>query len=63
MWWVRVSYPTSSWMNWKPGRPTASKDSWSVPRVFRMVTVVAPRSFSGSSHVSKIGTTAAFSCA
>ena len=24
-WCVRVSYSTGSWMNWKPGNPTASK--------------------------------------
>ena len=33
-WCVRVSYSTGSWMNWKPGRPTASNDRWSVPPVF-----------------------------
>ena len=25
-WCVRVSYSTSSWMNWNPGRPTPSYD-------------------------------------
>ena len=37
---MRVSYSIVSWMNWKPGRPTASKDWWSVPPVSRIVSVV-----------------------
>jgi hypothetical protein len=26
VWWVTVEYSVSSWMNWKPGSPTRSKD-------------------------------------
>ena len=49
-------------MNWNPGMPTASKASWSVPPVLRMVSVVTPRSLSGSIHCAKMGAMAAFSC-
>ena len=49
-------------MNWKPGMPTASNDTWSVPPVLRMVMVVTPRSFSGSIHCERSGATAAFPC-
>ena len=57
-WWVRVSYSISSWMNWKPGRPMPSNDWWSVPPVLEIVSVVAPISRNGWSHLRKIGRTA-----
>ena len=65
VWWVPKKVPSmysiGSWMNWKPGSPTPSKDWWSVPPVLRIVMRVAPRSFTDSIHASKTGFTAAFS--
>jgi hypothetical protein len=55
-------YSIGSWMNWKPGRPTPSKDWWSVPPVLRIVMPVAPRSLTASIQASKTGFIAAFSC-
>ena len=55
------SYSIGSWMNWKPGRPTASNDWWSVPPVLRIVTRLAPRSSTAAIQLSNTGFTAEFS--
>jgi len=59
-WWVLESYSTTSWMNWKPGRPMASKDWWSVPPVLATVIVEAPISRKGMSQGRKTVRTASF---
>ena len=45
-------------VSWNPGSPTASNDTWSVPPVPRMETVVIPRFRNGSIHFANTGTTA-----
>ena len=60
-WCVRELYSSRSWMNWKPGSPTSSKATWSVPLTARGDTVVNPRSASGATHGSKTAAAAAFS--
>src|SRR3712207_8198468 len=52
-WCVRVEYSTGSWMNWKPGIPTASNARWSVPPVFESVSVRIPRLLNGDIHASR----------